>query len=211
MDQDLQNDFDDDLDLDDLPANALNELEHRALQSTQRGATSRSIAYGRLAVESHQVHEYVQHGRKEQYIQPPGLETGYIEPPSSDYGFDDEDVIDLDAHPAFTEQCYAKPVHKLLDEATQREQWRQQRYGAPPLQGQRDVQQFQLAAENSYALEPYTRDQLEQDVANEELLGKKEAISEAPQFDVTLLQARIKEVYHILSEVSLPYANNYLA
>ncbi len=124
MDQDLQDDFDDDLDLDDLPANALNELEHKALQSTQRGATSRSIAYDRLAVESHQVPEYVQHERKEQFIQPPGPETGYIEPPSSDYGFDDEDVIDLDAHPALTGQCYTKPVHKLLDEATQREQWR---------------------------------------------------------------------------------------
>ena len=79
------------------------------------------------------------------------------------------------------------------------------------LQGQRDVQQIQLGAENSHALEPYTRDQLEQDVADEELLGNNKAIAEAPQIDVTLLQARIREVCRTLSEVSFLYANICLA
>lgn len=194
MDKDVQDDFDDDFNLDELPDDALNELEYRALRSTQQKPTLTSVAYDQLAVNGHQVQEYVEHEREKQFAHQPGPETDYVEPPSSDYGFDDEDVIDLDAHPAFAEQCFTKPARNLFDEVIQREQWRQQRYVTPARQGQREVQQFQPAAAKSHAVEPYTRDQLEKDVAEEESHRKQESIPEAPQFDVALLQARIKEV-----------------
>ena len=95
---DGENNFSDD-DLDDLPTNALQELENYAIQYTQE-------TQSRLKA-----------------------------PPSSDYGdeFDDED---LDDAVVVDEAKSARAVNSIFNrglrsEATQREQFRQQRYGAP--------------------------------------------------------------------------------
>lgn len=92
MDDDLHDDFfEDDVDLDDLPANALDELEERAFLSTQARA-----------------------------LVPPDVTN------SSDYGLEDEDVINLDAQ---QHRNHANHGADLADKVTQREQWRLQRYG----------------------------------------------------------------------------------
>jgi hypothetical protein len=94
------NDFSDD-DLDDLPANALAELEYNAIQYTQAATQARLKA-----------------------------------PPSSDYGdeFDDED---LDDAVVIDEARSAPAIVPALQrnnpgQSTQREQFRQQRYGNNP-------------------------------------------------------------------------------
>ena len=82
-------------DLDDLPANTLQDLEYRAILSTQQHANS-------VALPRRQ--PYGQHARRNigtSNRQPPtrneSATTGSIEvPDGSDYGFDDEDVINLD-------------------------------------------------------------------------------------------------------------------
>lgn len=106
--------FDDDDGFDDLPSNTLQELESRAFQATQQ----------------------------------PAAITNQQEPPSSDYGLEeDEEVIDLNAKPQQSNvaaahsnaQIASRQYHPLPrpsqtsrppDEVTQREQWRQNRYGS---------------------------------------------------------------------------------
>lgn len=95
--------FSDD-DLDALPANALNELEQRAFHSTQQKITTDLL------------HDTLQHtsqsapGRGFQQhvnVQQTAGRTADFESPSSDYGFDDEDVIDLDNQAVVYDQVHA--------------------------------------------------------------------------------------------------------
>jgi len=96
---DGENNFSDD-DLDDLPVNALQELENNAIQFTQAATQVR---------------------------QKP--------PPSSDYG-DEFDDDDLDDAVVIDEARSAPAVNTIFkrgpsNQVTQREHFRQQRYGAP--------------------------------------------------------------------------------
>lgn len=96
---DGENNFSDD-DLDDLPANALQELENNAIQFTQAATQA--------------------------YVKAP---------PSSDYG-DEFDDDDLDDAVVIDEARSAPAVNPILSrgpqsQVAQREQFRQQRYGAP--------------------------------------------------------------------------------
>jgi hypothetical protein len=98
---DGENNFSDD-DLDDLPANALQELENNAIQFTQAATQAQLIA-----------------------------------PLSSDYG-DEFDEEDLDDAVVIDEARSAPAVNTIINrglqsEVTQRESFRQQRYGAPDI------------------------------------------------------------------------------
>ena len=115
----MEDDYFDDTAFDQLLPNTLQELEQRARRSTQHSATR--------SVNPHQV-------VAERNSPPHEDRTSFAENSPSDYGLDDEDVVDLDAQSPATEPSFAQdPVRPIPDEATQREQWRQQKYGAPAL------------------------------------------------------------------------------
>jgi hypothetical protein len=90
--------------LDALPDNALEQLERDAFRATQRQPDVKSRPPNRHAVE-------YQH---RQPLQPRNQESfgsdRTIQPnrPPSDYGFDDEDVIDLDEQPYSVQQGYSQ-------------------------------------------------------------------------------------------------------
>lgn len=108
MDEEAQDDYFDDADFDNLPPNTLQELEQKAFSSTQRNVTAP--------------------------LQPPNLETNDCgnASPSSDYGLDDEDVVDLDAQDNSLAARFPRSAPpQPLDPATEREQWRRQRYADP--------------------------------------------------------------------------------
>ncbi|KAL2352636.1 hypothetical protein BJ546DRAFT_849393 [Cryomyces antarcticus] len=91
-DNDDENFFSDD-DFDDLPADTLHELEQRAFLSTQQ--TKAAAAAVVIPHDWHQQNKrngQPQSGSDRNSV---GAQR-YPEPPSSDYGFDEEDVIDLD-------------------------------------------------------------------------------------------------------------------
>ena len=125
------------------------------------------------------------------------------QPPSSDYGLeDDEEVIDLDAHPRAA-VLTARPVYtnQTVDEVTQREQWRQQRYGVaaqhrlpafrPPRPTSSASHAEQLAASQTEPLQEI-RPLHSQDP---QIIRPQEARSDDPAApDVAALQAKIEEV-----------------
>jgi len=98
MDLDLHDDAFSDPDLDDVPINMLNELEKQAIQASQRPPI---------------IHAQQRH-----------------QAPSSDYGLDEEEeeVINLD-DPQNRNHGFGTLVESHLhDEASEREQWRRNRY-----------------------------------------------------------------------------------
>ncbi|KAK4939021.1 hypothetical protein LTR28_009462, partial [Elasticomyces elasticus] len=87
--------FSDD-DLDALPANALHQLEHNAISSTQKARATTSRPPSRLPpFKPPRVIPKQPQWQQAPTVQPPSPQH-LSDPPSSDYGFDDEDVIDLD-------------------------------------------------------------------------------------------------------------------
>ncbi|KAK5000412.1 hypothetical protein LTR66_000713 [Elasticomyces elasticus] len=87
--------FSDD-DLDALPANALHQLEHNAISSTQKARATTSRPPSRLPpFKPPRVIPKQPQWQPAPTVQPPSPQP-MSDPPSSDYGFDDEDVIDLD-------------------------------------------------------------------------------------------------------------------
>lgn len=137
-DLDVGDDGYSDDDLDALPENAFHELQEDAFRSTQQptarpqlpavGRSSRpgpaevAGGFGRLSVSGPSKGGHDSHGSHQ---------------PSSDYGdFDDEmldgEIFDAAAEPALAARYETPDVQYLTKESTQREQWREQRYGAPP-------------------------------------------------------------------------------
>ncbi|KAI9715041.1 MAG: hypothetical protein M1828_001077 [Chrysothrix sp. TS-e1954] len=111
----------DDADLDDLPPGTYQDLEQRAFSSSQYPSQRPP---NRNAVLANGSSKALGGTRKEAEV------TGV--PHSSEYEFDDEDVIDLDAHPQPLPFGRSGRLNaKADDEVTQRERWRQQRYSAP--------------------------------------------------------------------------------
>ena len=117
--------------LDALAPDAFLELQQDALRSTQRpnphaqGSTHRPGVLGLTEGFDHV-----------NISQPNANGHDYPVHPSSDYGDLDEEMLDgeiLDAgtQPAITGQRGNAPAPRLVSENTQREQWRQQRYGDP--------------------------------------------------------------------------------
>ena len=182
MDDDF---FDDDDGLDDLPANTLQELETRAFQATQ--------------------HHTITAANQKQS--------------SSDYGLGDgdgeEEVIDLDAPPQanvvtarqpsqppstrFAHQPRASQYSRPPDEVTQREQWRQQRYGVAAQHRLPAFRPPRPSSANGYAPQPGASQgpisQAQTPPANgEQLVGVQPTSDSGPASDVAVLQARIAEV-----------------
>lgn len=137
-DQAVEDDGYSDDDLDALPDHAFHELQEKAFRSTQQ-----PIARPQLPAL-----------RQPPRQDPPGLAGGFgrrsvagvsnhagnshnFQTPSSDYGdFDDEmldgEIFDAAEHPNLAARYDTKAVEERAGETTQREHWRQQRYGLPP-------------------------------------------------------------------------------
>ena len=154
---DGENNFSDD-DLDELPANALQELENNAIQFTQ------AVTQVRLNA-----------------------------PTSSNYGdeFDDEDLDDAVVIDEARSAPAANPIFHRgpPSEVTQREQFRQQRYGAPnnPHLGNRSRPTFsQPNRDRSSATI-----QVQQ---HESMLAQKDSLAKSGD-NVDDLQKTIQEVY----------------
>ena len=184
MEGDVQDESFDDADLDDLPPNTLQALEEGALLSKQQKARPGQV--NNRSNHSSGYDEYVQN-----------LQNTYGKPPSSDYGFEDEDVIDLDAQQPTTEANFAKSVARQnLDEATAREQWRQQRYAAPSKTGaaaQTQPLRTTTALPTSQNLQTNGHAVAHQQKPVVNLIEDVEDASGPPQ-DVNALYARISEV-----------------
>jgi len=141
-DQDAENDGYSDDDLDALPDHAFHELQEDAVRSTQQPTTRASLlplrqplgpetvgiagGLGRLSVGGAASQRVDQHN---------------LPPPSSDYGdFDDEmldgevldgEMFDVAEQPKLAQNYKAHAVERQSGVSTQREDWRQQRYGGP--------------------------------------------------------------------------------
>lgn len=81
--------------LDDLPDNDLDELERHAFLSTQQHSKA---AVNRVGIRGLQ--------QQEQEASFASDKTLHPNRPPSDYGFDDEDIIDLDEQPFAVQQAY---------------------------------------------------------------------------------------------------------
>ena len=125
-------------DLDALPDHTFHELQEKAFSSTQQpiarpqlpalrqpprpDAPALAGGFGRLAVAGASVHAGNSHD---------------FQPPSSDYGdFDDEmldgEIFDAAESPNLAAKYDTRAINERVGESTQREHWRQQRYGLPP-------------------------------------------------------------------------------
>ena len=137
-DQAVEDDGYSDEDLDALPDHAFHELQEKAFRSTQQpiarpqlptsrqpprqGPSGPAGGFGRLSVDGVSNHAGNSHS---------------FQIPSSDYGdFDDEmldgEIFDAAEHPNLAARYDTRAVEGKAGETTQREHWRQQRYGLPP-------------------------------------------------------------------------------
>lgn len=129
-DTDEDDGFSDD-DLDALPSDAFLNLQQDALRSTQQPASHVQHRTHRAEVRGiAKGFEHVNINHRST------TEHEYPVQPSSDYGDLDEEMLDgeiLDAstQPAITGQQGNALAPRVVSENTQREQWRQERYGAP--------------------------------------------------------------------------------
>ena len=125
-------------DLDALPDHTFHELQEKAFSSTQQpiarpqlpalrqpsrhDAPALAGGFGRLAVAGPSAHTGNPHD---------------FQTPSSDYGdFDDEmldgEIFDAAELPNIAARYDTRAIDERVGETTQREHWRQQRYGLPP-------------------------------------------------------------------------------
>ena len=137
-DQAVEDDGYSDDDLDALPDHAFHELQEKAFRSTQQPIARTQLPALRQPLRQ----------------DPPGLAGGFgklsaagasnhagnshnFQTPSSDYGdFDDEmldgEIFDAAEHPDLAARYDTTAVEEKAGEITQREHWRQQRYGLSP-------------------------------------------------------------------------------
>jgi len=105
-DRDDEIDFSDTA-LEDLPLSTLQDLEHTAISSTQRQLTAlRSKHYTQVA---RPFKLSLPSTTWQQALPDHSAAPAPPDPPSSDYGFDDEDVIDLDEPPVLAHPAPAPP------------------------------------------------------------------------------------------------------
>ncbi len=125
-------------DLDALPDHTFHELQEKAFSSTQLPIARPQLpalrqpprhdppalagGFGRLAVAGASAHASNPHD---------------FQTPSSDYGdFDDEmldgEIFDAAELPTLAARYDTRAIDERVGETTQREHWRQQRYGLPP-------------------------------------------------------------------------------
>ena len=137
-DQAVEDDGYSDDDLDALPDHAFHELQEKAFRSTQQPIARPQLpalrqplrqdppglagGFGRMSVAGASNHPVSSHN---------------FQTPSSDYGdFDDEmldgEIFDAAEHPNLAARYVTRAVEGGGGETTQREHWRQQRYGLPP-------------------------------------------------------------------------------
>lgn len=140
-DTDEDDGFSDD-DLDALPSDAFLELQQDALRSTQQPTSHTEGSIHRPGV--HGLTSGLEHVNIRRQNT---TDHEYPVQPSSDYGDLDEEMLDgeiLDAgsQPAITGQQGNALAPRIVSENTAREQWRQQRYGAP-VPAQKLVQKLQ--------------------------------------------------------------------
>lgn len=163
-DTDEDDGFSDD-DLDALPSDAFLELQQDALRSTQQPPS-----HVQDRTHRPEVHGLTKGLESVNLKHQNTTEYEYPVQQSSDYGDLDEEMLDgevLDAstQPAITGQQGNSLAPRLVSENTQREQWRQQRYGAPvpaqklmqKLQEHQNLPQHQ-AAHGARTSAPETRD-----------------------------------------------------
>ena len=212
-DQAVEDDGYSDDDLDALPDHAFHELQEKAFRSTQQ-----PIARPQLPAL-----------RQPSRQDPPGLAGGFgrlsvagasnhagnthnFQIPSSDYGdFDDEmldgEIFDAAEHPKLAARYDTRAVEEKAGQTTQREHWRQQRYGLPPLDLRTPEQHIgqQPAAHISrpdvaIPRTKYNDSQIRVPVLN----GARESIPESVQgvADVEALQAQVQKVSVVQSNVT---------
>ena len=125
-------------DLDALPDHTFHELQEKAFSSTQQPIARPQLpalrqpprddphglagGFGRLSVPGASAHASNPHN---------------FQTPSSDYGdFDDEmldgEIFDAAELPILAARYDTRAIEERVGETTQREHWRQQRYGLPP-------------------------------------------------------------------------------
>lgn len=107
--EDDENYFSDD-GLDGLPQSTLQELEQRAISSTQQQIAALRVKQRNQAVRPYKLS--VPSNGWQQPVPSRITTPAAHEPPSSDYGLDDEDVIDLD-EPSLANQSNAGPPQRL--------------------------------------------------------------------------------------------------
>ena len=128
-------------DLDALPADAFHELQENAIRSTQqpnthgkKHASAFHQPFPRTLVNlGGELGGSISGGFVTQQARAPA----HIDPPSSDYGDFDDEMLDGEIYDA-TEQPAVSVLHsntvlgRVAGDSTQREEWRQKRYGGPP-------------------------------------------------------------------------------
>ncbi len=196
-----EDEFYSDDDLDALPADALSELELKAVRSTQQ--KNPSMTHGQLqqnhqslpilfkaSVQTLPVQPRYDGRKAQQYAQ----SVDYPQQPSSDYGnFDDEDLeadlLDAGDFTNLAEQGQTSLVEKLAGESTQREQWRQGRHSTAI--GHHQPVQRSVAADSGYD-EYGDEEMLDQPAVRMVQPPGNEAVEQQGK-DVDVLQAQIEE------------------
>ena len=136
-DQAVEDDGYSDDDLDALPDYAFYELQENAVRSTQQPSTRAQLPALRQLPRPDPPRLGGSFGRLSVGKPPANANDLYnYQPPSSDYGdFNDEmldgEIFDAAEEPNLAAKHDASVVDKGPGDSTLREQWRQQRYGAP--------------------------------------------------------------------------------
>ena len=142
-------------DLDALPDHAFDELQDYAVKSTQQPANPAQLPNVSLPPRSGPAGVASGTGRTTLGLSLSNAAGQHIAQPSSDYGdFDDEmldgEIFDAAEDPAFAAEYEARVAENRAGEVSQREEWRQQRYGPslPNARGARHNQPWQQGKSN---------------------------------------------------------------
>lgn len=139
MDVDDEDGYSDD-DLDALPHDEFSELQNYAIRSTQQTSLeTRFAASTNNAVRSEERNLRIPSVAANSTSKRTGAIQDYSNQPSSDYGdFDEEmpdgEILDTAEEPGTNAIKESRAATLPVGEATQREQWRQQRYARPQYQ-----------------------------------------------------------------------------
>ena len=201
---DDQDDVFGDADFDDLPPNTLQALEQRALSFTQQQAAQSSAPPSQTPPDVlNGIHAARNNSNHASQRNPNPAGAQHFD----DYGFDDEDVINLDDQQPFSKSnAFSRPTptppqqKPVVDQVTQREQWRLNKYGAqaqPRLHG--SINQKPLQAAGRLPTRPFQQEARPHEngkqAVNHIAVPQASTNDETSQaLDVQGLQARITEV-----------------
>lgn len=139
MDEVQEGDGYSDDDLDALPADAFQELQENAIRLTQQPNTSRNTSASNRPPTKSTANLTGGIGGFSfaRTTSQQGHAPAHPEPPSSDYGeFDDEmldgEIYDAAEQPAIPVSRNNAVLTRVAGDSSQREEWRQQRYGGLP-------------------------------------------------------------------------------